>query len=275
MTLFDSNPHYREKATIFRVFALLPLFSSLLSGCVCRWFAVNIPMDLGTNDGFAGDLDIVACLKRWPNDLSPWPNKLAPWPIDTPRSGPFYRTWEVKVAKLGKNGEAHSLKLGKTRKVLNQLEIHRRFGSPNVSLLDVYLCEAGFFGGAENVLPPNSWRPLLEKLAELRSNGYGYQVLRFGHDANADGDDVGLYSSRGSANPYAENDVLFPAVSPPQQPFSRLASRIDSFWESNKTSGPFRQMVVFCRACRSLKVISSRSDDFECPDCHDDLIVQS
>ncbi len=51
MALFDVNPQYREKATILRVFSLLPLYSSLLAGCVCRWFAINIPMDLGTNDG--------------------------------------------------------------------------------------------------------------------------------------------------------------------------------------------------------------------------------
>jgi hypothetical protein len=112
MTLFDSNPQYRERATLFRVFSLLPLFSSLLSGCVCRWFAVNIRMDLVTNDGYAGDIDIIACLNRWPNNLSPWPNNQSPWPSDTRKQRSFCRTWEVKVAKLHENGEARSLKGG-------------------------------------------------------------------------------------------------------------------------------------------------------------------
>ena len=95
-------------------------------------------------------MDIIACLKRWPNSLSPSANSLSPWPPDTPKSGAFYRTWEVKVAKLYKTGEARSLKRGKTRKILSQLDLHRKFGSANVSLLDVYLCEAGVFaeGGA-------------------------------------------------------------------------------------------------------------------------------
>ena len=274
MTLFDLNPQYREKATIFRVFSLLPLFSSLLSGCVCRWFAINIPMDLGTNDGYAGDLDIIACLQRWPNDLSPWSNNLSPWPSDTPKQGWFYRTWEVKVAKLHKNGEAHALKHGKTRKIMSQLDIHRKFGSPNVSLLDVYLCEAGFLGNGKANFPPNARQSIYSKIPELQISRYGYQILPFGHETNKD-DDVGLYAPRFGSTMHTALDVLFPAVSRPQQPFSALASRINSVWESKKTGGPFQQMVVFCRVCRSLKVVSTKADDYKCSDCHDDLIVQS
>jgi hypothetical protein len=103
---------------------------------------------------------------------------------------------------------------------------------------------------------------------------HGYQILPFGHDA-VNGDDVGLHVLRRGPNMKAALDVLYPAVSQPQQPFATLASRINSFWESNKTGGPFQQMVVFCRVCRSLKVVSTKADDYLCPDCHDDLIVQS
>jgi hypothetical protein len=274
MTLFDLNPQYREKATLFRVFSLLPLFSSLLSGCVCRWFAVNIPMDLGTNDGYAGDIDIIACLQRWPNDRSPWPGNLAPWPIDTPKRGWFYRTWEVKVAKLHKNGEAHSLKGGKARKILSQLETHRQFGSPSVSLLDVYLCEAGLLGNGKSPFPPIAEQSIDARISDLKGGRYGYQILPFGHDKIED-DDVGLYAPSVGAGMNAALDILYPAVSQPRQPFSRLASQIDSVWKSKKTRGPFQQMVVFCRVCRSLKVVSTKAGDYQCPDCHDDLIVQS
>jgi hypothetical protein len=274
MTLFDSDSQYREKATIFRIFSLLPLFSSLLAGCVCRWFAVNIPMDLGTNDGYAGDIDILACLKRWPNSLSPWPNNLSPWPDDTPKSGSFYRTWEVKVGKLHKNGETKSLKRGKTRKILSQLDTHRKFGSPNISLLDVYLCEAGFFENGMAGFPLSAQQSIYARIPELRDNRYGYQILQFGHDIDKD-NDVGLYAPCSGPNMDAALNILYPAVSRPQQPFSSLASRINGFWESNRTSAPFHQMVVFCRVCRSLRVVSTRADDFICPGCRDDLVVQS
>ncbi len=274
MTLFDSDPQYREKATIFRVFSLLPLRSSLLAGCVCRWFAVNIPMDLGTNDGYAGDIDIIACLKRWPTDGSPWPNDLSPWHRDTPKRGFFYRTWEVKVAKLHRNGEARSLKRGKTGRILSQLDTHRKFGSPNVSLLDVYLCEAGLFGTGNADFPTSAQQSIYAKIPELRSRQFGYQILPFGHHRVEDYD-VGLFAPGRGANMDTARNVLYPAVSRHQQPFSKLASRIDSVWESTRTKGPFEQMVVFCRACRSLKVVSTKADEYNCPDCHDDLVAQS
>jgi hypothetical protein len=275
MTLYESDPNYREKLTIFRVFSQLPLFSCLLSGCVCRWFAINIPMDLGTNAGYEGDFDVIACLKRWPNELSPWPSGLAPWPNCTPKNGLFYRTWEVKVAKLDKDGRAYSLKRGKTQRVINQLEVHKRFGSPNASLIDAFLCEAGYFQTATFILPPTALQAVGEKRSELRSKGYGYVVLPFGHDKNEDGDDFALYSPRLNANTYAGQDILLPAVSLPQQPFSRLASRIDSFCESKHAGSPFHHIVVFCKACRALQVVSAKLGEFECPNCNDNLIAQS
>ncbi len=275
MTLFDVDSQYREKASIFRVFSLLPLRRSLLAGCVCRWFAVNIPLDLGTGGGYEGDIDIIACLKRWPNSLSPWPNSLSPWPPETPKSGAFYRTWEVKVAKLYKTGESRSLKRGKTRKILSQLALHRKFGSANVSLLDVYLCEAGVFAEGDAGLLQTVKESVYPRVPEFRSNGFGYQVLLFGHHRDED-DDVGLFTVRlGRGMMDSAADVLYPAVSQPRGPFTTLASRIDSFWESRHTRGPFQEMVVFCRACRCMQVVPTKSDYYECPGCCDDLVAQS
>ena len=218
----------------------------------------------------------MACMKRWPNDKSPWPNNLAPWPSDTPRSGLFYRTWEVKVGILCENGDAHSIKGGKTQKILSQLDIHRRCGSPNVSLLDVYLWEAGLLENGGILFPPSVIHSIHSKTPELHSKGFGYQVLPFGHHKIGE-DDVGLVAPRhfpsfvGSVG--CGFDVLYPAVSPPQQPFSRLASRIDGVFAQQKGS-PFQQIVVFCRACRSLKLVPTKTA-YECPDCHDDLVEQS
>ncbi len=113
MSLFESESQYREKATIWRTFSLLPLFSCLAGGHAWRWFAVNIPMDLGAGGRFTGDIDIIARLSDRPRSLC--------W---------FYRTWEVKVSLLGRDGKARSLKTGKTRKVMSQLRTNRQFGAP-------------------------------------------------------------------------------------------------------------------------------------------------
>jgi hypothetical protein len=66
VTLFESESQYREKATIWRIFSLLPLFSFLAGGHVWRWFAINIPMDLGTGGKFDGEIDIIARLYNFP-----------------------------------------------------------------------------------------------------------------------------------------------------------------------------------------------------------------
>src|SRR5256885_11005672 len=129
MTLFESQSQYREKATIWRVFSLLPLYAALAGGRVWRWFAINIPMDLGTGGAFTSDIDILARLHNFPLSKE--------W---------VYRTWEVKVSLLCKDGTARSLKSGKVGRTMTQLRSYRKFGSPDVSLLDIYLCEAGVMG---------------------------------------------------------------------------------------------------------------------------------
>jgi hypothetical protein len=129
MTLFESPSQYREKMAIWRIFSLLPLYSALADGRVWRWFAINIPMDLGTGGVFTTDIDIMARLHDFPQS-NEW----------------LYRTWEVKVSLLCRDGNARSLKVGKLNRTVTQLNAYREFGSPHVSLLDIYVCESGFMG---------------------------------------------------------------------------------------------------------------------------------
>jgi hypothetical protein len=144
-----------------------------------------------------------------------------------------------------------------------------------VTLLDVYLCEAGVFAEGGAALVQTVKESAGSRVPEFRRNGFGYQVLLFGHHRDED-DDVGLFMFRfGPSMMDSTVDVLYPAVSQPRQPFTTLASRIDSFWELRHTRGPFQEMVVFCRACRCLQIVPTKSDYYECPGCHDDLIVQS
>src|ERR1035438_5902832 len=91
MTLFETESQYRERETIWRVFSLLPLYSTLAAGRIWRWFAVNIPMDLATGGVFTSDIDIIARLSDYPRSKE--------W---------IYKTWEVKVGLLSNNGMGHS-----------------------------------------------------------------------------------------------------------------------------------------------------------------------
>jgi len=258
VTLFDSESQYREKATIWRVFSLLPLYGNLAGGRIWRWFAVNIPMDLGTGGQFTSDIDILARL------------------YDFPRSEEWiYRTWEVKVSLLYKDGTARSLKFGKIRRTVNQLRAYRDFGSPDVSLLDIYLCESGFM--SHNVFPPASIRDtIIAKIAELSKDGFGYQLLPFEHGKEGEVD-VGLLAmGPNEMNPLQTTfNILSAPELGPRDPFARLVLRIDEFFErSGDPSHNVMKQIVFCRSCRTLQLVKMK-DEHRCPSCGDDLILQS
>lgn len=259
MTLFSSEPQYREKATIWRVFSLLPLFASLAGGRIWKWFALNIPMDLGTGGEFTSDMDIMAHLREIP------PSKQ--W---------IYRTWEVKVSLICKDGTVRSLKVGKTARTMTQMKAYREFGAPDVSLLDIYVCETGFMGG--NVFPPAPLKDAITaKTIELSKEGFGYQLLVFEHDKDEEGD-IGLRVLRpDTMNELQTTFNILPAFPfPPRDPFARLIHRIDQFHEQipQGSYGPVKKQIVFCRDCRRLQYISTR-DEYTCPNCQSNLIVQS
>jgi hypothetical protein len=174
MTLFESPSQFREKAAICRIFELMPLQAPLAEGHVFRWFAINIPMDLGTGGSFTSDMDIIACLR-------PKPKSVQGRPSYPPHSdGCIYLAWEVKVSLLCSDGTARSLKAGKTGRTITQLKAYRNFGAPNVSLLDVYVCEAGFMA-RNSFPPPPASQAIRAKIPELKNQGFGYQILTFEH----------------------------------------------------------------------------------------------
>jgi hypothetical protein len=269
MALFDFDSQYREKATIRRIFELSPLYAPLAEGHVFRWWALNIPMDLGTGGGANGELDIIGRLHKYPKTapLQPYPSI---------RSAEFYKTWEVKVSLLCKDGTARSLKAGKTRGTINQMKAYRQFGAPDVSLLDVYVCESGF--PAKNNFPPSPARTVIEGKTELcKANGFGYAVLPFEHDNNGD-IDVGLRSF-GLPTPYGTPSTHFKILSvvrtEPIGGFSRLMDRLHRCYETEIAQIQKKGFVaiVFCWECRNLSLTPVNEAD-HCPKCNADLLVQ-
>jgi hypothetical protein len=259
MILFETESQYREKATIWRAFSLLPLYAPLAGGRIWRWFATNIPMDLMTGGGpFTSDIDIIARLYDYPRSKE--------W---------LYKTWEVKVGILGKDGTGRSLKIGKIHRTKTQLNAYREFGSPDVSLLDMYICEAGFMRG-NTFPPPVLHESISSKVDALRREGFGYQLLPFEHDKDGNGDDVGLTILTSEQNPLQTTFNLVPAVADgPREPFLRLADRINTFFEQtgDRPRKHFNQ-IVFCRECRQLQLICMK-DEQACPACECDLVIQS
>ena len=259
MTLFETDSLYREKAVIWRIFSLLPLCAPLAGGSIWKWFAINIPMDLGTGVGgtFTSDIDILACLSDFPRSR------------DT-----VYKTWEVKVSLLCKDGSARSLKAGKTKRTLTQLNAYRNYGAPSVTLLQVYLSESGFMG-SHQFPTPAVHEIIISKIVSLYQERFGYQLLPFEHGRDEDGD-VGLFAM---PNPRAvlrtTIDLLIAPQEVPKDPFLRLTNRLNEFFQSvGDRPHKHRLQITFCRACRSLQLVDMKSE-FHCPSCKDDLIMQS
>jgi hypothetical protein len=262
MTLFSSDPQYREKLAIWRIMSVFPLYGTLAEGHVWRWFAVNVPMDLGTgaSEPFTSDIDIIARLDDFPRSRQ--------W---------FYKAWEVKVSLLQTDGSARSLKAGKTRRTLTQLKAFKEFGVSSTSLLDVYVCENGFL--RNNLFPTGEvFDVSMKKRLELKLEGFGYQILPFEHEKQGD-DDVGLFTPSGILDIHTQGktniDVLRPLEFGHRQPFSRLVEDLNDFFERqrDRPRKSFNQ-IVYCRNCRNLQLIDMKVDD-ECPNCNDDLIAQT
>jgi hypothetical protein len=240
---------------------LLPLFTPLAGGRIWKWFALNIPMDLGTGGEFTSDMDIIARLREIP------PSKQ--W---------IYRTWEVKVSLICMDGTVRSLKVGKTARTVTQMKAYREFGSPDVSLLDIYVCETGFLG--RNAFPPAPLKDAISaKTLELSKQGFGYQLLVFEHGKDKDGD-IGLQVLTPGLNRLLALQTtinILPAFPfKPRDPFARFIHRIDQFYEQipQGSYGPVKKQIVFCRDCHRLQYISTR-DEYTCPNCESNLIVQS
>jgi len=263
MTLFESDSQYREKLTIWRMMSLLPFYASLAAGHRWRWFAVNVPMDLGTGGEFRSDIDILARLQKYP-----------------PSRELFYRAWEVKVGLICQDGSCRSLKAGPKRpaQAASQLRTYKNFGCPNVSLLDAYICEAGYF--STNRFPPEDMgRAVAARISALKEEQFGYQLLPFEHDKGGD-DDVGLRCITGPDELLGRGpafQVFLPLLravtNEPNEPFSRWAAGIEDFFD--KHGGKPTQQIVYCRECRSLQLICIKKGDYLCPACEADLIIQS
>jgi hypothetical protein len=218
----------------------------MADGRIFRWWAINIPLNL-LHSRFCGDIDLMVCT------------------LSAPRESPgiFYKTWEVKLMLVDKSGKPHSLKSNKTESTLNQLKIHRKFGSPHVSLLDLYLHEAG--SKAFQNFPTEEVFLVVEKRANaLQKQLFGYQVLPFAHKKNEQSEDFGVFTVRNPFSPQEPAVTLLRAQrTEAKDGFLELGQYLSAFAESESKllSKPLGFVVVtYCRVCRKLCLIHKRDE---------------
>jgi hypothetical protein len=249
--LFEFDPGHRETAAIWRLVRKAPLHYGLAEDRRTRWWAINIPLNLLPNSKFCGDIDLMVCT------------------LSTPRERPaiFYKTWEIKLMLVDKSGKPHSLKSNKTEGILKQLKVHREFGSPSASLLELYLHE----GEAFKVFPLKDVRCIIERRGkELQKQLFGYDVLPFAHGKNERGEDFGIFFRQNPFQPDQATFNLLKAVrTEPKGAFLELAQYLSVFAESEskRLSKPLGFVVVaYCRVCRKLCLVPKR-DEACCYNC--------
>ncbi len=225
----------------------MPLHYGLVDGRIFRWWGINIPLNLLPSSNFHGDIDLMVCT------------------LSTPREAPgvFYKTWEIKLVLVGKAGRIRSLKGGKTPDILNQLRIHRKFGSPDASLLELYLHEAG--SKTLKSFPTAEVFHVVEKRAkELQKQLFGYHILPFAHGKNEKGEDVGLV---GIENPFDKHRMSFElsraVKTETKGEFQNLAQHLWAFaeGEAKQRSRPLGLVAItYCRTCKNLCLIHRREE---------------
>jgi hypothetical protein len=224
----------------------------MVDGRVFRWWAINIPLDLLPGSGYFGDIDLMVCT------------------LSTPKEPPgiFYKTWEVKLMLVDKSGKPHSLKSNKTEGILNQLKVQRKFGSPDVSLLELYLHEAG--SAPFKFFPTADVFTVVERRAKaLKQALFGYQVLPFRHAQNQDREDFGIATLE---NPFSGTPAISLVRSLKAEAkgaFLSLAQHLNVFaeTESRRLAKTFGWVVIaYCRTCRKLCLIHTR-DPASCYHC--------
>lgn len=169
------------------------------------------------------------------------------------------------------SGKPHSLKSNKTEGIVNQLKIHRKFGSPHVSLLELYLHEAG--SKTFKNFPTQEVFLVVEKRAKtLQKQLFGYQVLPFTHQKNEQSEDFGIFTLQNPFPPQPQTAAvtLWRAQrTEAKGGFLELAQHLSAFAESESKllSRPLGFVVVtYCRVCRNLCLIHKR-DEARCYRC--------
>ena len=157
---------------------------------------------------------------------------------------------------------------------MTQLKAYKGFGAPDVTLLDVYICEDGFM--SNNIFPTKELTDvIIEKKTELAKEGFGYQLLPFEHEKEGEYD-VGLLAFRSTTSmTKITADVLSSKNFGHRQPFSRLVDDIDKFFEQlGKRPRKHLNQIVYCKNCRQLQLINMKIE-YECTNCKDNLIAQT
>jgi hypothetical protein len=249
-SLFNTDNEQREKACSWKIQSNTLLFSGLTNE-YWRWRAVGIPLDL-SDKSLEGDIDLMFAMRHRSQD----------------RDGParfanIYRGFELKTAKVKKSGEVKSLKDGRFKKTIAQLQKLCDFGLPQVFLLEAFIVEAGYSPASKGRMPTEVRNSVANKRAQIENKDFGYVALAI--------EQIPGYSEAHTGVLWPGTTVKEAKTNPLRPPFSRLVSTVEEFAEKNGAIGG-RSVVTFCYRCRNLTAVVA-SGPYVCTNCKTPLIL--
>jgi hypothetical protein len=155
------------------------------------------------------------------------------------------------------------------------MNAYRQFGAPEVTLLDIYICENGFM--SNNPFPPKVLTDVInKKQAELGLEGFGYQLLPFEH-GEMQGEDIGLIAMPSISGMLQTTFNILPSNNfGLRQPFFRLVESINNFnkQQREKEIKHKNRITVYCKKCQKFQLIDMKSEQ-DCPNCNENLVAQT
>jgi hypothetical protein len=226
------------------------LLSALTNGS-WYWRAVGIPLDL-IDKSVRGDIDLMFAMRPAPKAQD---GRMV--------FGPYiYRCFELKTSKVKKSGEVKSLKEGKFKKTIGQLQKLRDFGAPQVFLLEAFIVEAGFSPASSGTMPVEVRNSIANKLAQIQGRDFGYATLPI--------EQIPGYSEAGTGILWPTETVQPANTNPLRPPFSRLVSLVEDFAKKAHATN-LRSVVTYCYRCQSLTAVD-RSGPYVCASCQAALL---
>jgi hypothetical protein len=248
--LFNTDNNQREAACAWKIVSSLMLFHALTNES-WAWRAVGIPLHLA-DSSLQGDIDLMFAV-RPPRELR-----------SLSYLNPLYRCFELKTSKVGNLGKVTSLKEGKFRKTLGQLEKLRGIGASQVFLLEAFIVEAGFSrrNGYLNEMPSPVQESIAKKYDQMVGADFGYVTLPIEQTEG--------FSETRSGLLWPVETIKTAAIRPAQSPFTRLIAAVE---RCLRDAGGYRDgcVITYCYQCKSLTMVHQHGP-YECKECRAPLI---
>jgi hypothetical protein len=244
-SLFHIDNNLRETACSWKIMSSITHFGALAND-TWRWRAVGIPLNL-LDRSLQGDIDLLVAM-------------LLPPEAGEGRRGfppPVYRCFELKTAKVTRDGDVKSLKTNQFHKTMGQLEKLCDIGAQQVFLLETFIVEAGYSSHGQALMPPRVREAVASKYGHIMRADYGYVAMAI--------EQIPGFAEAATAVFWPTVTVKKAETRQPSRPFLDIINMIEAYVDTSGASR-FSDVITYCTACQKL-THCHRTGPYSCREC--------